>query len=493
MPDDRDPLDMMHGNPTFEELQAVVIGATGNFRLSERGSLLMEKVGRRLRSRGLSSLEAYLALLKQGDEGTNELDSLIAELTVGETSFFRHPEHFDALRSHVVPECLRRNAHSRQLRIWSAGCANGAEPYSIAIVVHSVLGEAIADWNITIVGSDINRAFLADAEAGSYSAWTFRNVPSETMPAFFSRTEQSWSIREEYKSTVTFVNHNLVRGEIPSLHQNIFAFDIVFCRNVMIYFDSETNLALTERLGKVLVEDGHLFIAPADFHSHVHRFFASEKAGEAIILRKRSSDARNVGHAAAGLHVPPPTAKVAQRVNAEAAKAAPSRSAASRLGRRNGASRGRVSRPSRSAGPAGRTVGSLPRLPDIGAIIEFANRGDWENAAKHCREILRIDACNVAAHYYYGLVLHYTGAKAEAEQAWRRAVYLDRDFALAHYQLGLARKDAHDGLGSRRAFRNTIDALDGVPDDRPISPCDQITALDLRELANQQLELLARQ
>jgi chemotaxis protein methyltransferase CheR len=132
-------------------------------------------------------------------------------------------------------------------------------------------------------------------------------------------------------------------------------------------------------------------------------------------------------------------------------------------------------------------------LPDIAAIIEFANKGDWANAARHCEEILRADACNVAAHYYYGLVLQYTGAKLEAEQAWRRAIYLDRDFALAHYQLGLARKDAHDVPGSSRAFRNAIEVLNGTPDERPVSPCDQITALDLRELAAQQLELLARQ
>lgn len=166
-------------DPAFEELKAFLVSTTGNFRLSAKDSPVQEKVRGRLRQNGLSSLGEYLELLKDGKAGKRELDSLIAELTVGETFFFRHPDHFDALRDHALPAVLKRNEPSRQLRIWSAGCANGAEAYSIAMLVHSVLGERLADWNVTIVGSDINRTFLAEAEAASYSAWMMRGVPHE--------------------------------------------------------------------------------------------------------------------------------------------------------------------------------------------------------------------------------------------------------------------------------------------------------------------------
>lgn len=475
------------GDPTFAELRSLVVDATRNYRLSEQPALLAEKLQRRLQLSGLASLDAYLSFLKNDALGQEELDFLIAELTVGETSFFRHPEHFDTLRDTILPACLKRNEASRQLRIWSAGCSNGAEAYSIAIIVDSVLGAAAADWNVSIVGSDINRAFLANAEAGTYSSWAFRNLPESSLPLFFTRNGDTWTIREKYKANVTFVKHNIITEEVPSLHKNIFAFDVVFCRNVMIYFDREANARLTDRLAKAMVDDGCLFVAPADFHSHLSTIFETERVGESLTLRRRPPAPvepirRTGGAVTAWTRSGTNGSGTRRRVASRAAPVRmPERRAASAK-QRNGA----PARPAEKPAEA-------PRLPDIRVIIDFANRGDWSNASHHCDEILRTDSCNVAAHYYRGLVLQYTGATAEAEEAWRRTVYLDRAFALAHYQIGLARKDAKDLAGSRKAFVNTIEALKGVPDERSVSPCDEVTANDLRELATQQLGFLADQ
>ena len=473
------------GDPAFGEIRSLVVGFTGNFHLAERRSQLFQKVERRQASLGLDSLEAYLALLKRGGEGRDELDRLVTELTVGETSFFRHLEQFDALRDSILPDCLERNEHSRQLRIWSAGCANGAEAYSIAIVVHAVLGSRMADWNVAIVGSDINRAFLASAEAGCYSPWTCRDLDEAQVPLLFSQDGPCWRIRDQYKEHVAFRYHNLISDETPALHQNIFAFDIIFCRNVMIYFDSAANAALTESLARALVDGGYLFVAPADFHAHLPQVFVSEKVGGVSVLRKKPSfpthgmrdaaSSPNSGTAAVG--------RAAPRESARSPSSIPT-SAGKKMNGRQSLSRRRPRPPSQE--PASRP---LPP-PDIATIIKLANCGDWTNAARHCEAILDADSCNVAAHYYHGLVLQVTGARDEAERAWRRAIYLDRGFALAHYQLGIARKERRDVTGSSKAFRNAVDALEGMPDDQPVSPCDQITAFDLRELAAQQLTLL---
>ena len=286
--------DMVLPDLAFEELKTFLVSATGNYRLSGKDSPVREKVLGRLRQNGLSSLGEYLELLKDGKLGKRELDSLIAELTVGETFFFRHPDHFDALRDHVLPAVLKRNEQSRQLRIWSAGCANGAEAYSIAILAHSLLGERLADWNVTIVGSDINRAFLAEAEAGSYSAWTMRGVPQEQVHGFFVRNGALWSVRDKYKQNVRFVYHNLINDEVPSIHNNIFAFDVVFCRNVMIYFDGPTNALLAARIDQALIEDGWLFVGSTDFNPHLDATFAVEKQAGAIVYRKRQRQAAPV-------------------------------------------------------------------------------------------------------------------------------------------------------------------------------------------------------
>ena len=465
-------------DPASEELKALVAAATGNFRLSGKNSPVLDKVRHRLARNGLSSLSQYLDLLRRGEVGKRELDDLIAELTVGETFFFRHPDHFDALRDHVLPEVLKRNQASRQLRIWSAGCSNGAEAYSIAILVHSVLGERIKDWNVSIVGSDINRAFLAEAEAATYSAWTLRGMPHEQASAFFEKSGQQWTLRQRYKEHVRFVYHNIINEEMPSLHKNIFAFDIVFCRNVMIYFDSDVNRRLAERIRQVMVDDGWLFVGSTDFNPHLDANFVVAKHADAILYRKQPP----VQRAATRNE---PESDVASLPAPATVRALPERR--QRSARQPSALQRRAAAavPMRPPRPA-----PAPASADIQAIVDLANAGDWKRAAERCTALLAADPVNAPAHYYYALVLQSTGAHAEAEKALRRAIYLDRGFALAHYQLGLARKEARDVAGCVRALRNTLDALDQVPDETSISPCGLITALDLRELALQQLEIL---
>ena len=439
---------------------------------------MQEKVRGRLRQNGLSSLGQYLELLKDGKVGKRELDCLIAELTVGETFFFRHADHFDALRDHALPAVLKRNEQSRQLRIWSAGCANGAEAYSIAILVHSLLGDQLANWNVTIVGSDINRAFLAEAEAASYSAWTLRGVPQEQVAGFFVRSGSHWIVRNKYKQNVRFVYHNLIKDEVPSIHNNIFAFDVVFCRNVMIYFDGAVNHFLAGRLDQVLVDDGWLFVGSTDFNLHLDATFTVEKRSGAIVYRKRQQPVTPVRRARA-------VTLAADSSPGHARPAAGHAIDARRRGRRRPTVNVAGDAVRRSRRACRRGAGPLA------AIVEF--RQPW-----------RLGECVAAMPGRFWLPNRSmlpriistpsscmsTGVASEAEQALRRSIYLDRAFALAHYQLGLAKKEAHDTAGSVKAFRNALDALGNTPDDQAISPCGQITALNLRELATQQLELL---
>jgi chemotaxis protein methyltransferase CheR len=455
--------------PAFDELKAIVVNATGHARLLRRDDVLLDKLARRIGQVGLPSLSSYLDFLKCGPSGRAEFDCLIAELTIGETSFFRHAEHFDALRDHVLPACLARNGASRQLRIWSAGCANGAEAYSIAILIHA-LGDRLADWNVEIVGSDINRAFLAEAERGVYTDWALREVPDDQRAAFFVRQGSGWAIRGRYKHTVRFVAHNLASDEFPCLHSGIFAFDIIMCRNVMIYFDPANNARLADRLKSVLVEGGWLFAGPTDFNPRLEQNFSLEKVAGTLVYRNGSRR---------------PVAARAHRAPAKAGAAKPDPSPIAAI---TPSPRSRRSR----AGPTRRCAAPMPQS-DIAAIVAFADRADWPAAARICEELLAADNCNAPAHYYYALVQQYSGAASAAEQALRRAIYLDGDFALAHYQLGLLRKDAHDTAQCCRSFRNVLGVLGPLADDHPVDPCGQITARELRALATRQLELLGAQ
>jgi len=468
-----------HGS-AFAALKTFIVSTTGHARLAERDDLLMERIGRRMASHGLPSIESYLDLLRRGAGGRTEFDRLIAELTIGETSFFRHREQFDALRDAVLPARLRGNAATRQLRIWSAGCANGAEAYSLAILVHDLLGDRRGDWSIVIVGSDINRALLAEAERGEYSAWTLRDIAPEQRSRLFVRSGESWAVRDEYRRGVEFVYHNLVGEEFPCVQKNIFSFDIIMCRNVMIYLDARNNRLLAERLGSMLVEDGWLFTAPADFNPHLEHAFTLEKVAGAICYRRRRA------RMSAGIAAPatPPPVAVAGNDAAGIAPAPAQRAVPDDRA---------VPRRCKPAKTTPAPTSPEASRPGIDAIIALADRGDWVAAARHCEALLEADACNAPAYYFYALVQQQSGAARAAERALKRALYLDGNFALAHYQLGLARKDARDTAQCRRSFRNVLGALRGLPDAAPVSPCGRVTARDLRNLATQQLALLGPQ
>ena len=140
---------------------------------------------------GAHDCASYLDLLRDPFRGPSELDELIAEVTIGETYFFRHREHFDALRDLVLPDLIVRNRATRRLRIWSAGCADGPEPYSLAILLKREMAGQLPGWDVTIVGTDINRLSLARAREGKFEEWAFLSTPPGSERRVFSEGRTS--------------------------------------------------------------------------------------------------------------------------------------------------------------------------------------------------------------------------------------------------------------------------------------------------------------
>lgn len=461
-------------------VEALIAAATGQARTGLRSDVLLRAVHRRMQAHGLTSLQAYLHLASAGAAGRAELQRLTAELTVGETCFFRHRAQFDALRDHVLPQCIADNAARRRLRIWSAGCANGAEPYSIAILVHAALGARMADWDVRIVGSDINPTFLAQARRGLFTEWSLRDVPPERRAAHFVRRGENWQIRDRYRFAVDLVHHNLA-GEAPLPGEGPGAFDIVFCRNVMIYLDDDANRALAERLHRALDDAGWLFVAPADLNPDLDALFAAQRFADAFVHRKRPLQSRRLGQADSRPAIGE-AASLRGEVRADAPTLRHVRSA-------QAAAEGK----GRQQAAAGIRQDRAPLAEAaLQAVIECADKGDWPTASRHCEALIARDCCNAPAHYYHALVKHNCGARAEAEAGLRRAIYIDRGFALAHFQLALLRKEMRDVDGCRRWLHNAIAALSGIPDESSVSPCGGVTARELRELACRQLHCLER-
>lgn len=239
-----------------------LVAASSGIRLSDsKRELLYGRVARRLRALGLKSFAEYCERLRR-DESGEELRCLINAVTTNLTAFFRERHHFDYLREVLLPAWRQARAGTRRLRFWSAGCSNGAEPYSIAMTVLEAFG-SVSGWDIKILATDIDSEVLESAAAGIYADKEIENVPEAWRRRYFLRGRHHMAGRVRVKDTlrqlVVFRQHNLL-GPWPMKGP----FDAVFCRNVVIYFDKAAQRQIFEGFAQVLADDGHLFIGHSE-------------------------------------------------------------------------------------------------------------------------------------------------------------------------------------------------------------------------------------
>jgi chemotaxis protein methyltransferase CheR len=241
--------------------------------------LVQGRLARRVRELGLQSFAAYCELLR--DSGPEELVALINALTTNVTAFFRENHHFEAMAEWMLPEAIARNARTRRIRIWSAGCSSGEEPYSIAMTVAEKLPQG-EKWDLKILATDIDSEVLACAAQGLYSVDRLSGISDARRHRWLVKgTGQNagWAkVRDELKSMVTFKPLNLM-GEWPMRG----GFDIIFCRNVMIYFDQPTRDKLVGRYASLLPEGGCLCVGHSE---SIHAGTAPVRPVSRTIYRK---------------------------------------------------------------------------------------------------------------------------------------------------------------------------------------------------------------
>ena len=223
----------------------------------ERFDMFYSRLSKRVRKLGLADFKEYCAYLQSGHD--DEFTQFINAITTNLTSFFREQHHFDYLRDSVVPELLVRNKNTKQIRVWSAGCSTGEEPYSIAI---TLLDAIPSDWDIKILATDLDTNVLQTASDGIYTHDRVAELPNEILKHWFMRNKSSPNhvkVKTPLQDIIQFRQLNLMNEwamKIP--------FDVIFCRNVLIYFDRETKTALAKRYAKMLTSKSWLFIGHSE-------------------------------------------------------------------------------------------------------------------------------------------------------------------------------------------------------------------------------------
>lgn len=466
---------LLSADPAFDALKRWVADTTGMSFLLSRDDTVGHAVQQRMQVHGLTSVARYLHWLDSAD-GSEEAQDLIAELTIGETYFFRFRAQWTAFVERIIPDILDRNRTLRRLHLWCAGCSTGPEPYTAAILLQEQFQHRLEGWDLRILGTDINRQFLHLARQARYSDWAFRATPDEVRTRCFTRVGRSWELRPAYRQVVTFQQHNLVRGAFPP--DPALMPDLIFCRNVFIYFDGATNRRVIRQFRDILADDGWLLVGHAESDLSLFDGFDCLALADTTLYRKSS-------------HAPDRRRREQPRPVLARPGPAPARPVLPKAGS-----------PTRSAAPAVARPpvqpAAEPTLPESVdgtdryrlVLHQLAAEADGD-AARLALDWLAEDQMNPWPHLALAAVHSHRGEDDKAERSLRDALYLDRAFLLAHYELGcrLARRGAGDE--ARRSFRTVQSLCLRLGPAAPVPGAAPLTAGDLDSAAALQLNRLS--
>jgi chemotaxis protein methyltransferase CheR len=242
----------------FEKISQILYSYSGIRLTSGKEELVRSRLMKRLRALGLNSFRSYLRYIKE-DRTSAELYTMIDSLTTNKTSFFREKQHFEYMRARIIPELKKRGT---VVRIWSAGCSSGEEPYSIAMLLHEEWPQS-DHTNVRVLATDISTKILSKAKDGEYDKDSLQDMPSAYLSKFFNldrtKAPNAYVVKDSIKKMVRFARLNLM-DEWPMKGP----FDVIFCRNVMIYFDGTTQARLIQRFNDLLIPGGHLLVGHSE-------------------------------------------------------------------------------------------------------------------------------------------------------------------------------------------------------------------------------------
>ncbi len=275
---------MEMSDATFVEFRDLVYKLCGIYYTESKKYLLEGRIAKRLVSNNLNSFEDYLRLINSS-LGRNELDNLFEAITINETYFYRAPQQFDAFENIIVPEILKQrlNTHRPVFRIWSAASSTGEEAYTLAIMILERLKPLYPDVTFQILGSDINNAVLEHAQRAIYKEYAVRNVPPHILKKYFTQSGNTFILSDTVKKMVKFMNINLYD---QNAMRTVSSCDVIFCANVLIYFDLPSKQQVVSYLYNSLNKGGYLFIGYSESLHGVSKAFKLMHLPKAMAYQK---------------------------------------------------------------------------------------------------------------------------------------------------------------------------------------------------------------
>jgi chemotaxis protein methyltransferase CheR len=465
--------------PAYEAVAGLVGARTGLSFPPQRREGAEQGVRRAMARAGVADADRYRALLERDDQA---LDDLIAELTVGETYFFREPAQFEFIRNRVLPDLAARHGPGHSVRAWSAGCASGEEAYSLAIL----FAEAGLADRAYLLATDISRAALARARQAAYGDWSLRGPGAAAATPYLSRRGKRHVLHDGIRRAVIFNYLNLALDVYPSFASGTWGLDLILCRNVLIYFDEETVRAVARRLFASLAPGGWLITASSDPPLTGAAPYETVVTEEGVFWRRPTApddgeliaQAPKAGYAVPSAEGPVPRTSYSVLGTEYSALQDPLASAQEAFARGDYARAADLTR--------ALTAGLQAALLHARALANL----DTSRAEVACADAVARHPLSAELHHLHAVLLVELRRDEEAARAARRVVYLDRTLVVGHLTLGSILWRRGDRAGARRAYRNARDLCAARPADEVVPLSDGEHAGRLAQAAAAQLTIL---
>jgi chemotaxis protein methyltransferase CheR len=484
---------------------------------------LCKKLETRMKAAKLDTPEQYYQLLlgsfhQQNLAGADinserEWKELLVLLTIGETYFFRDRGHFQLLKHQILPELIetKRKACSSflgqkpSLRIWSAGCSSGQEPYSIAILVQELIPN-LNDWEIFILGTDINPEAIEKARQGIYEAWSFRQVEPQIQKHYFQQRKLGWELDRRIRKMVRFRCSNLFQESFPSPITDIHNMDIIICRNVFIYFNFEAIASVIEKFYHTLRPSGYLIVGHTELSGQNLTKFQLKAFAESIVYQRQSASidstikadvsAAKIFHNQA--EIIQPTKAIHQQIVAINNNTKSSEPVVKPILPRSPAKSSVVvpqSQPDLSAAETFFQAGEYHKvIPAIQTIIQqhptyfdayylmaqaWANLGDYEQATHWCQQAAKVNELSEKPYYLLARIAEEKGDTEQAKALFKKIIYLAPDSIAAYLELSFLYEKDGERQRSQKMLTTALELLKKLPPTCAIESYNCISAGEL--------------
>ncbi|MBE9184062.1 chemotaxis protein CheR [Microcoleus sp. LEGE 07076] len=509
-------------------------------------SALAQKLLTRMKAVKIAFPEKYYQMLAApSQESKTEWRQLALLLTTNESYFMRDKGQLSLLEKVIFPELIDRKIKLYEqfgikpaLRIWSAGCSTGEEPYSLVIILKQLICDW-EKWNILVLGTDINQQAIEKAQRGIYSPWSFRLVDPKLQTDYFDRRKTEWEIDKNLRQFVTFSHLNLVKDDFPNIYQNIYNMDLILCRNVFVYFEAQYISQVLKKFAKTLRVGGYLMTGHAEVHSQAMNEFQAKIFPESVVYQTKNLPKDAPGTMESSI-APAPQAqsaldesRKAGKVNGDRRNLLPGGTVPASLENGNF---GNLS----SLLAAGNGLGKMLRsryfegdraskkVPDLSPTPEpkklptqtpqmlileakacfknkaypeaidkakqaidlqchnfdadyllaqiYANLGKYSQAIEHCKRASKVDAMSVFPYFLQAHIAEEQGDLETAKSFLKKTIYLCPSFVSAYLELGnIYNKEGQLNIAVKM-YNSSCDILKKLPPNTPIEQQGKMTA-----------------